>query len=109
MRHPTPESSFENAPSDTIRGRVPRLPLVTAAIWSAVIPAKAGIDPANLRRCAMDGLDSRPSPSSGQAFRGNDRRFVRDDIPNDTTTQMTSLPSFGQDVGSEVDLKKRIL
>jgi len=43
-----------------------------------VIPAKAGIHSANLRNCAVHGLDSR--------FRGNDRPFVRDDIPNDTTT-----------------------
>jgi len=47
-------------------------------IWSAVIPAKAGIHSANLRKSAVHGLDSR--------FRGNDRRFVRDDIPNDTIT-----------------------
>jgi hypothetical protein len=31
----------------------------------AVIPAKAGIHSANLRKCAVEGLDSR--------FRGNDR------------------------------------
>jgi hypothetical protein len=43
-----------------------------------VIPAKAGIHPANLRKCAVEGLDSR--------FRGNDWRFERDPIPNDTTT-----------------------
>jgi hypothetical protein len=53
---------------------------------AVVIPAKAGIYPANLRKCAVDGLDSRPSASSGQAFRGNDRRFERDGIPNDADT-----------------------
>ena len=51
----------------------------TRALLAAVIPAKAGIHSANLQKCAVHGLDSR--------FRGNDRRFVRDDIPNDTTTQ----------------------
>ncbi|MGD0010023.1 MAG: lysylphosphatidylglycerol synthase transmembrane domain-containing protein [Terriglobia bacterium] len=50
----------------------------TWALEAAVIPAKAGIYSANLRKCAVDGLDSR--------FRGNDRRFKRDPIPNDTTT-----------------------
>ena len=49
------------------------------ALQAAVIPAKAGIHSANLRKCAVHGLDSR--------FRGNDLRFVRDDIPNDTTTR----------------------
>jgi len=48
-------------------------------IWSAVIPAKAGIHSTNLRKCAVEGLDSR--------FRGNDWRFERDPIPNDTTAQ----------------------
>ena len=51
----------------------------TRALQAAVIPAKAGIHSANLQKCAVHGLDSR--------FRGNDRRFARDDIPNDTTTQ----------------------
>jgi len=51
----------------------------TGALQAAVIPAKAGIHSANLGKCAVHGLDSR--------FRGNDRRFVRDDIPNDTTTK----------------------
>ena len=59
-------------------------------IWSAVIPAKAGIHAANLRKCAVDGLDSR--------FRGNDRRFERHPIPNDTTTQ---------NVGSGMEMKER--
>jgi hypothetical protein len=45
----------------------------------AVIPAKAGIHSANLRKCAVEGLDSR--------FRRNDQRFERDPIPNDTNTQ----------------------
>jgi hypothetical protein len=44
---------------------------------ATVIPAKAGIHSANLRKCAVRRLDSR--------FRGNDRRFVREGIPNDTT------------------------
>jgi hypothetical protein len=39
----------------------------TWALQAAFIPAKAGIYSANLRKCAVDGLDSR--------FRGNDRRF----------------------------------
>ena len=50
----------------------------TWALEAAVIPAKAGIDSANLRKCAVEGLDSR--------FRGNDQRFERDPIPSDTTT-----------------------
>ena len=50
----------------------------TWALQTAVIPAKAGIYSANLRTCAVDGLDSR--------FRGNDRRFEEDPVPNDTTT-----------------------
>src|SRR5208337_1600085 len=59
-----PKSRFGSAPISTKRGRVSRLPLVTAIIPSAVIPAKAGVHSANRRKCAMDGLDSR--------FRGND-------------------------------------
>src|SRR5208337_4116746 len=49
------------------------------ASQAAVIPAKAGIHLANLPKCAADRLDSR--------FRGNDRGFERDPIPNDATTQ----------------------
>jgi hypothetical protein len=41
----------------------------TRALQAAVIPAKAGIHSASLRKCAVYGLDSR--------FRGNDRHFVR--------------------------------
>jgi hypothetical protein len=51
----------------------------TLVLQTAVIPAKAGIHSANLRKCAVHGLDSR--------FRGNDWSFVRDDISNDTTTR----------------------
>ena len=51
----------------------------TWASQVAVIPAKAGIHPANLREYAVDGLDSR--------FRGNDRRTERDPIANDTSTR----------------------
>jgi hypothetical protein len=51
----------------------------TRALQAAVIPAKAGIHSSDLQTCAAYGLDSR--------FRGNDRRFIGDDIPNDTTTQ----------------------
>jgi len=43
------------------------------ALRAAVIPAKVGIYSANLRGCAVDGLDSR--------FRGNDC------APNDTSTR----------------------
>ena len=57
----------------------------TGVVWSAVIPAQAGIHCANARKCAVHGLDSR--------LRGNDRRLVRDDIPNDTTT-IPRLPCF---------------
>ena len=48
------------------------------ALHVAVIPAKAGIHSENLRKCAVNGLDSR--------FRGNDLRFERDPIPNDPST-----------------------
>ena len=48
----------------------------TWALEAAVIPAKAGIHSANPRKCAVGGLDSR--------FRGNDGRFERDPIANDT-------------------------
>jgi hypothetical protein len=41
-------------------------------------PGALGGDVANLRKCAVDRLDSR--------FRGNDRRFESDPIPNDTST-----------------------
>ena len=47
-------------------------------LWSAVIPAKAGIHSINLWKCAVGGLDSR--------FRGNDRRLEWIPIPNDTST-----------------------
>jgi hypothetical protein len=55
----------------------------TLAVQTAVIPAKAGIHSANLRKCAVHELDSR--------FRGNDRSFVTDDISNDTTTGFMKL------------------
>ena len=55
----------------------------TWAGQAAVIPAKAGIHLANLRKRAVDGLDSR--------FRGNDRRFERDPTPNDTATDGRQL------------------
>jgi hypothetical protein len=57
------------------------------ALQAAVIPAKAGIYPANLRKCAVDGLDSR--------FRGNDRRFEGDPIPNDTNTALRVISTLG--------------
>jgi hypothetical protein len=50
------------------------------ALEAAVIPAKAGIHSSNLQKCIAHVLDSR--------FRGNDRRLVRDAIPNDTTTAL---------------------
>ena len=56
---------------------------VVREIWAlqvAVIPAKARIHSANLRKCAVYGLDSR--------FRGNDRCFVLDAIPNVPLTGM---------------------
>jgi hypothetical protein len=49
-----------------------------AAHPTTVIPAKAGIHSANLRKGVAEALDSR--------FRGNDRRFEGDPIPNDTST-----------------------
>jgi hypothetical protein len=56
------------------------------ALQPAVIPAKAGIYSAHLPESAVDGVDSR--------FRGNDRRFERDPIPKDTTTQTGVLVQF---------------
>jgi hypothetical protein len=50
----------------------------TWALEVAVIPAKAGIHPANLWQCAVYRLDSR--------FRGNDWCFELDPTQNDTTT-----------------------
>ena len=50
-----------------------------ATAWAplvAVIPAKAGIHAANLRKCAVEGLDSR--------FRGNDLCFEREPMRNNT-------------------------
>jgi hypothetical protein len=49
----------------------------TWRLQAAVVPAKAGIYSANLRKCT-GGLDSR--------LRGNDRRTERDPTTNDTTT-----------------------
>jgi hypothetical protein len=42
-----------------------------------VIPAKAGIQSANIMKSAAYGLDSR--------FRGNDGHFGSDAVPNDTS------------------------
>jgi hypothetical protein len=47
-----------------------------------VIPAKAGIQSDDSTFPKVCGVDSRPSASSGQAFRGNDC------APNDTSTRM---------------------
>jgi hypothetical protein len=52
----------------------------TRTLAGAVIPAKAGIYSANYWKCAADGLDSR--------FRGNDKSFEGNPIPNDTTTEL---------------------
>jgi hypothetical protein len=53
----------------------------------AVIPAKAGIHAANPMKCAIHRVDPR--------FRGNDRRFEGDPIPNDTNTaaRVTAIQS----------------
>src|SRR5437667_12890972 len=48
-----------------------------------VIPAKAGIQPVGGLFPMTCGVDSR--------LRGNDRRFERCSMPNDTTTQFTSF------------------
>jgi hypothetical protein len=56
----------------------------TWASQMAVIPAKAGIHSEDLRKCAVDRLDSR--------FRGNDRSFQRDPILNDTSALALALP-----------------
>ena len=99
MRHPMPKFSYESAPSSTKRGKIPRLPVGTGFIWSAVIPAKAGIYSANLRKCAVDcGVYSRSPAFAEDKLRGNDRRFERHPVPNDATTQ---------DVGTGVGMKER--
>jgi hypothetical protein len=68
---------------------------------AAVIPAKAGIQSVGGAFPMACGVDSRFRGNDGRfvrddipndttpldsRFRGNDRRFARDDIPNDTTT-----------------------
>jgi hypothetical protein len=65
------------------------LPKPIRAMWhlrDLVIPAKAGIYPANLWKCAVVGLDSR--------FRGNDRGLERNPIPNDPSTQNLVVGQF---------------
>jgi hypothetical protein len=59
------------------------------ASQAAVIPEKAGIHSANPRKAPVVGLDSR--------FRGNDRRFERGPIPNDTTTHERAEQSIIHD------------
>ena len=97
MRPPTPKSGFESAPSSTLREKVLRLPFDTAVIWGAVIPAKAGIHTANLRKCAVGGLGSR--------FRGND--FLHRPTRKINFPLMTSIPFFGQNAASGVEMKVR--
>jgi hypothetical protein len=65
----------------------------TGVIWSAVIPAKAGIHAPTmaLPLCTSpSGLELLGANESNlpldSRFRGNDQRFQRDPIPNDTTT-----------------------
>ena len=63
---------------------------VICATWAlevAVIPAKAGIHPANLWRCAVYRLDSR--------FRGNDWCFEMDATPIDTDTRRPTVSQLG--------------
>jgi len=68
----------------------------TRALQAAVIPAKAGIHSANLRESAVNALDSR--------FRGNDRRFKRGPVPNDTNSQRRKLQSLGCITVSCIDI-----
>ena len=87
-RHGTP-GSCEFTPYRHVWTRSPTVG--TGVIWSAVIPAKAGIYSARLWKRAVAGLDSR--------FRGNDRRLEWIPIPNDTSTlklRMTSIPEKNQ-------------
>ena len=61
---------------------------------SIVIPAKAGIQSVNgvfLKACR---IDSRPSPSTGQAFRENDSDFERPRLANATSTGFPGLRSI---------------
>ena len=84
----------------------------TGGIWSAVIPAKAGIHAATmaLPLCTSpSGIELLGSNESNlpldSRFRGNDclhRPARKINFP-----QMTSLPSFGQDVVSDVEMKER--
>ena len=53
---------------------------------TAVIPAKAGIQSLDSAFPKVWGVDSRPSESSGQAFRGNDCDMHRPRLANDTCT-----------------------
>jgi hypothetical protein len=81
-------SSFQFLPYGT---RAVGVICETWAVQVAVIPAKAGIQSPSLRKQAVYRLNSR--------FRGNDRRFEMDLIPNDSTagagTQSTGwIPAF---------------
>ena len=81
-------TALSPAVAGRVRGELRRLPHIqlagtglvceTWALEAAVIPAKAGIYSANLKKGALEGLDSR--------FRGNDWRSESDPILNDTTT-----------------------
>jgi hypothetical protein len=63
---------------------------------SQVIPAKAGVHSANLRKCAAYGLDSR--------LRGNDLRIERHPIPNNTSAGA----SWGQQLAGGYNPKSKI-
>src|SRR5208337_3479758 len=63
----------------------------TWALEAAVIPAKAGIYSEDLRKYIVEGLDSR--------FRGIDRRFETDPMPNDTTTHVLPAPAQAHGLG----------
>jgi hypothetical protein len=63
--------------------------ILQVPVEKTVIPAKAGTQSVESAFAKVCEVDSRPSASSGQAFRGNDSRLVNDRIPNDTNTALT--------------------
>jgi len=75
-------------------GGLAPLPFLAGVIWNVipyetpVIPAKAGIQSVDSAFPKVCGVDSRPSASSGQAFRGNDSGLKRLFLANPTTTGM---------------------
>jgi hypothetical protein len=65
---------------------------------NAVIPTKAGIHPANLLGCTIDGLDSR--------FRRNECGLKHARLANDTTTPAQGCVKVAEKAALPPDLRK---